>query len=131
MCVKGPRQRMSASDLTKHDFVDKAKVPDKNKKCAHLDLTPMMSAAEAASIANAWATYAANALARTADNEELANTNQGLMSDSERGLVRKLTKSEVFKSKETASFMDSLSHDSLSSNKMAALSKNIGCEHPS
>ena len=62
MCVKGPRQRMSASDLTKHDFVDKAKVPDKNKKCAHLDLTPMMSAAEAASIANAWATYAANAL---------------------------------------------------------------------
>ena len=50
------------------------------------------------------------------------------MSDSERGLVRKLTKSEVFKSKETASFMDSLSHDSLSANKMAALRKNIGCE---
>ena len=79
-----------------------------------------MSAAEAASVAKAWATYAANALARTTENEEFANTNvETCSSESERGLVRKLTKSEVYQSKKTASFMSSLTHNSLSANKMA------------
>jgi serine/threonine protein kinase len=132
-CAKEPRSRSAASELLKHDFISRAMAPNmiegrRKRRGGDLTVTEaLMSASEAASIANAWADYAGNALARTSDNEELANTHASLLSEQEREIVRKLTKSEVYQSKLTTSFMDSLAHDSLSANKIKTLAATVGC----
>lgn len=137
-CAKEPQQRPSSGELLQHPFIAQAMAPgheDGTAKTRRKYAPPrelLMSASEAAEVANAWSQFAANALARTSEHEELTNTHSSLLSDAEKALVRKLTRSDVFRCQHTThtSLLDSLAHDpnQLSAAKIWHLATHLHCD---
>jgi serine/threonine protein kinase len=92
----------------------------------------LMSAAEAGFIASSWATYAAQHFVKSLTDDELVNTNNKYLSPDERILVKKLTRSQDFLSKDnkSVSLLSHLSDTSLSAAKITQLAYDIGCSEP-